>query len=295
MFQQKTPISIASGPPPAYEKRPAPRTYAGERRPIIKYVLIVVAGAYIIVASYFMYFAYSVYEVRPRIAALEQRQTALEAQQADLNKKVQGRLSEFKQTISSQVGTTKQEMLQRAAELEAEQKAAAAKLAAAQNQQSRELAAVSGEVSGVKTEVGAAKADIQTTQTDLAATSAKLDHAMGDMGVQSGLIAHNATELEELKHRGDRNYYEFTLPKNSRTRVSNVSLMLKKVDPKKSTFTLDVMADDKIIEKKDRTLNEPLQFYTGADHVLYELVVFTAQKNSVNGYLSTPKYPPLLK
>jgi hypothetical protein len=297
MFQHKAPISIGSAgtaPAPAFEKRPARRDY-DDRRSIIRYLIIAVAAAYLIVASYFMYFAYSVYEVRPRIIALEQRQTALEAQQAELNKKVHGRLSEFKQTISSELGTTKQEMTLRAAELEAQQKAAAAKLAAAQSQQSKQLAAVSGEVSNVKTDVGAAKADIQKTQNDLAATSAKLEHAMGDLGVQSGLVAHNAGELEELKHRGDRNYYDFTLTKNNRMRVSNISLVLKKVDPKKSSFTLNVLADDKTIEKKDRTLSEPLQFYTGPDHVLYEVVVFTATKNGVTGYLSTPKNPPLLK
>ena len=74
--------------------------------------------------------------------------------------------------------------------------------------------------------------------------------------------------------------------------VSTVSLILKKVDPKKSKFTLNVVADDKTIEKKDRTLSEPLQFYTGRDHMLYELVVFTASKNTVTGYLSTPKDAP---
>ena len=298
MFQQRTPISINTGgaaPAPAFEKRPAPPRDYDSRRSVVRYLLIAVAVAYLIVASYFMYFAYSVYEVRPRIIALEQRQTALEAEQAELNKKVHGRLTEFKQTMSSELGTTKQEMTLRAAELEAQQKAAAAKLAAAQNQQSKQLAAVSGEVSNVKTDVGSAKADIQKTQTDLAATSAKLDHAMGDLGVQSGLIAHNAGELEELKHRGDRNYYDFTLTKGTRQRVSTISMVLKKVDPKKSTFTLNVLADDKTIEKKDRTLNEPLQFYTGPDHLLYEVVVFTATKNGVTGYMSTPKNPPLLK
>ncbi len=63
----------------------------------------------------------------------------------------------------------------------------------------------------MKTDVGAAKTDIQKTQTDLAATNQKLEQAIGDLGVQSGLIAHNASELEILKHKGDRNYYDFTL------------------------------------------------------------------------------------
>ena len=74
--------------------------------------------------------------------------------------------------------------------------------------------------------------------------------------------------------------------------MSTVSLQLKKVDPKKSKFTLNVMADDRTIEKKDRTVAEPLQFYTGRDHMLYEVVVFTANKNSITGYLSTPKNAP---
>jgi hypothetical protein len=176
--------------------------------------------------------------------------------------------------------------------LEAQQKAAAARLSAAQNQPSKQIAAVSGEVTDVKTDVGAAKTDIQKTQTDLATTNQKLEKTIGDLGVQSGLVAHNASELEILKHKGDRNYYDFTLQKNARTPISTVSLQLKKVDAKKSKFTINVIADDKTIEKKDRTVNEPLQFYTGRDHMLYELVVFTADKNSVTGYLSTPKNAP---
>jgi hypothetical protein len=67
---------------------------------------------------------------------------------------------------------------------------------------------------------------------------------------------------------------------------------LKKVDPKKGKFTVNVLADDRTIEKKDRTLNEPLQFYTGRDKMLYEVVVFTAAKNSISGYMAAPKTAP---
>jgi cell division protein FtsL len=313
MFNREGPISIASPSPTSSDttssnntssnnnssynstyntsqkKPPVRPSYDRDRSSIWRYLLVTVVAVYIVASSYFMYFAYSVWEVRPKIAALEQKQKALEAQQADLNKRLHARLSEFKQTLSTEVGTTKQEITLRAAELEAQQKAAAARLAATQSQQSKQLAAVSGEVSSVKNDVGSAKADIQKTQTDLVATNAKLEHAMGDLGVQSGLIAHNGTELQELRRKGERNYYDFTLQKNTRTRVSNVSLVLKKADQKKNTFTLSVLVDDKTVEKKDRTLGEPLQFYTGPDHVLYELVVFTASKNSITGYLSTPK------
>ena len=267
-----------------HEEYPAPSSSGWSG--ILKYVLLAIATIYVIASLYL------IYDMRGRLTALEQKQQALETAQVELNNRIHATSSEFKQALSSEVGLTKQEMAKRAAELERQQRAAAAKLTAEQNQQGQQIAAVNTEVKGVKTEVGAAKTDIQKTQTDLAATNAKLERAMGDLGVQSGLIAHNSTELDMLKRKGERNYYDFTLQKNARTPVSTVSLQLKKVDPKKSKFTLNVIADDRTIEKKDRTLLEPLQFYTGRDRMLYELVVFSANKNSISGYLSTPKTAP---
>ena len=257
---------------------------------IVKYVLLAAAAVYVIVTLYLMY------NLKTQITALEQKQATMEAAQADVIQRIHAASSELKQTLTTEVGMTKQQLEDRAAELQKEQKAtaaAAARLAAQQSQQGQQIAAVNGEVSGVKTDVGAAKNDIQKTQTDLAATNAKLEKTIGDLGVQSGLIAHNATELDELRRKGERNYYNFTLQKNARTPVSTVSLQLKKVDPKKSRFTLDVMADDKTIEKKDKNQNEPVQFYTGRDHMLYELVVWTVDKNKITGYLSTPKNAPV--
>jgi len=264
----------------------SPAESTSHRSAILKYVLLAIAAAYVIASLYLMY------DMRGRLTALEQKQLTLETAQAELNNRIHATSSEFKQALSSEVGLTKQEIAQRAAELERQQKASAAKLAAAQSQQGQQIAAVSGEVTGVKSEVGAAKTDIQKTQTDLATTNAKLERTIGDLGKQSGLIAHNSDELEMLKRKGERNYYDFTLQKNTRTPVSTISLQLKKVDPKKSKFTLNVIADDRTIEKKDRTLLEPLQFYTGRDKMLYELVVFSADKNSISGYLSTPKTAP---
>jgi hypothetical protein len=145
----------------------------------------------------------------------------------------------------------------------------------------------------VKTDVAGAKTDIAATRSDLEATKAKLQSAIGDLGVQSGLIAHTREELEYLKHRGDRNIFEFTLKKGDHPKpVSTISLALKKVDAKKGKFSMNVVADDRTIEKKDRTVNEPMQFYTGRDRNLYEVVVMSADKNSISGYLSTPKTVP---
>ena len=157
-------------------------------------------------------------------------------------------------------------------------------------EQQQQIGQVNGEVANMRTELGGAKTDIATTRTELASTNAKLEHAIGDLNGQSHLIARTRDELKELRHRGDRNYYEFALTKGAApTPVSTVSLQLKKVNPKKNKFTLNVIADDRTIEKKDRGAAEPLQFYTGRDRQLYEVVIFTTEKNEVTGYLSTPK------
>jgi hypothetical protein len=253
---------------------------------ILLYVAVGIGIIYAVASLYLLH------DTRTRLAAMEKKQKTLEVAQVELGDRIHQTSSKFKEALSSEVGVTKQELDRRATELERQQKVAAAKLSAAQSKQGEQIAEVSGEVTGVKTDVGAAKTDIQKTQTDLAATNAKLEHAIGDLGVQSGLIAHTAADLETLRRKGDRNYYDFTLQKGARTPVSTISLQLKKVDAKKSKFTINVMADDRTIEKKDRTIGEPLQFYTGRDKMLYEVVVFTAGKNSITGYLATPKTAP---
>ncbi len=147
-------------------------------------------------------------------------------------------------------------------------------------------------IGAVATDVTGAKKDIETTRTDLEATKTKLDRAAGDMGVMSGLIARNHDDLEELKRRGDRNYYEFTIQKSKNAqRVGPVQIALNKTDQKKSRYTIIVLADDKSIEKKDKTSGEPVQFYMKGSARLtpYEIVVFDVGKNQITGYLSTPK------
>jgi len=137
---------------------------------------------------------------------------------------------------------------------------------------------LSGDVSGVK--------------NDLDETKGKLERATGDMGVMSGLIARNHDDLEELKRRGDRNYYEFTIQKaKTPQHIGPVSIALNKTDQKRSKYTITVLADDKTIEKKDKTAGEPVQFYLkGAARMApYEIVVFDVNKNQITGYLSTPK------
>jgi len=134
--------------------------------------------------------------------------------------------------------------------------------------------------------------DVTGVKSDLDVTKAKLERSMGDMNVMSGLIARNHDDLEELKRRGDRNYYEFTLEKaKTAQRVGPVQLTLSKTDPKKSKYTMTVLVDDKSIEKKDKTAGEPVQFYVKGSARMspYEIVVFDVGKSQITGYLSTPK------
>jgi chromosome segregation ATPase len=151
------------------------------------------------------------------------------------------------------------------------------------NTANAKIADVSTDVGGVKTQVSATQAELQKTIADLKSTR-------GDLGVQSGLIATNAQELQALRRLGERNYIEIKLGKTKAPqRVGDITLMLKKTDPKKNKYTVEVNADDKLTEKKDKNINEPVQFYTSKAKQPYEIVINQVQKDMIVGYLSTPK------
>jgi len=150
--------------------------------------------------------------------------------------------------------------------------------------------AANAKIADVSTDVGGVKTQVSQTQAELQKTIAELKSTKGDLGVQSGLIATNAAELSALRRLGERNYIEFKLGKTKAPqRVGDITLMLKKTDAKKNKYTVDVMADDKVTEKKDKNVNEPVQFYTSKARQPYELVVNQVGKDLIVGYLSTPK------
>jgi len=254
---------------------------------------VIAAVAVVLLFAVALYF---IYDLRGRVGSLEAgaaRQSAESKVIADKLHLTNKNIEAGMQALDSKA---EKELTSRTTELKAQQERAAAKLAAEQQATNQEVASVNSAVSGVKTELGGARSDIASTRndlagtrSDLAATKAKLETAIGDLNVHSGLIAKSHDELEFLKHKGDRSYFEFTLKKRQRSPFSTVSLELKKTDPKKSRFTMNVYADDHTIEKKDRSLGEPLQFYTGRDKQLYEVVVFTVSKDEISGYLATPK------
>ncbi len=221
----------------------------------------------------------------------EKQNKILTAQLDQANSRIADLKSKMEIT-TQRVGLTQSELAQaksRAESIRKEQQTSDEKLTEQLGQVQKES---EEKIGAVATEVGGAKKDIETTKSDLEATKGKLDRSLGDMNVMSGLIAHNRDDLEDLKRRGDRNYYEFTLQKSKTPqRVGPVQVSLNKTDPKKAKYTVTVIADDKTIEKKDKTSGEPVQFYVkGSSRMApYEIVVFDVGKNQITGYLATPK------
>ncbi len=228
-------------------------------------------------------------QAQQSLDAANKQNTALAQKLEDTNE----RLKAQGEALGQSVGLTQKQLEDRSEQLVASQRADAARFAREEKATQQQVGAVQSDVSAVKTDVGGVKTDVANTQADLADTKTQLTRVMGDAGVMSGLIATNHSELEELKHRGDRNYYEFTLHKGAPAQnVGTIKIALKKADPKHSKYTLALSADDKSIEKKDKNLDEPVQFYSGKTPALFEIVVNDISKNQVTGYLSTPKSAP---
>jgi hypothetical protein len=103
-------------------------------------------------------------------------------------------------------------------------------------------------------------------------------------------VAKNVSELDALRRKGERYYYEFSIPTKSQViKVGDIQIILKSTDVKKGKFTIDILVDNNKIEKKDANVNEPLQFLVGKNRLRYELVVNWVQKDKAAGYLSIPK------
>jgi small-conductance mechanosensitive channel len=129
--------------------------------------------------------------------------------------------------------------------------------------------------------------DVTGVKTDLDATKNNLQMARSEMGT---LIARNHDEIDQLRRMGQRDYFEFTLTRKAGAeRVGSLQVELKDTNTKKNQFTVNVLADDKSFEKKNRSVNEPIFFYTGGSHAALELVVNKVTKTTASGYLSVPK------
>ena len=195
-------------------------------------------------------------------------------------------------TMSAQAkaeATARAEQLAR--QIEAEQAKVQQQVSSEISDVKRSATAANSRIADVSTDVGNVKTQVSATQAELQKTIADLKSVTGDLGVQSGLVATNARELAALRRLGERNYFDIKLAKTKQPqRFADITLRLTNVDAKKNKYTLLVMADDKLTEKKDKSINEPVQFYTAkGGRIPYELVINQVQKNEIVGYLSTPK------
>ena len=129
--------------------------------------------------------------------------------------------------------------------------------------------------------------DVNGVKTDLDATKNSIQMARSEMGT---LIARNHDEIDQLRRMGQRDYFEFTVTRKAGAeKVGSIQVELKDTNTKKNQYTINVLADDKSFEKKNRSVNEPIFFYTGGSHAALELVVNKVSKSAASGYLSVPK------
>jgi hypothetical protein len=129
--------------------------------------------------------------------------------------------------------------------------------------------------------------DVSGVKTDLDATKNNLQMARSEMGT---LIARNHDEIDTLRRQGQRDYFEFSIQrKGGQQKVGTIQVELKDTNTKKNQYTINVLADDKSFEKKNRSVNEPIFFYTGGSRAALELVVNKVTKTTATGYLSIPK------
>lgn len=254
-----------------------------------RWVTVLFVAAFALVG----YLLYANYAQRQALAKSQQdadRKTQALAAEVD---KTNARIADLKGELdvtSQKLGLTQDEL--------ARAKGLAQTIRADQQKSDAQLKQQIGEVQAdtttkfgqVATEINGTQSDLSATKADLEATKGKLQSTIGDLGVQSGLIATNHEEVEELKRLGERDIFEFSLTKSKQAEhVGPIQVQLRKVDAKHYRYTLNVVADDKSIEKKDKTVGEPVQFYVRGARAPYEIVVFDLTKDTAKGYLSTPK------
>jgi hypothetical protein len=268
------------------EVEETPRTYSGALLAVLAVALLAAVGGLIWCAT----LGSKLTTQQAELADAKQDNAKLAAELRETD----ARLSVTTEELGKSLGLTQKQLDARAQEIIHREQADNAKLQSAQQQTAQQVTAVSSDLSSVKTDVGGVHTDLTKAQTDVASALSQLQSVKGDLSSTNSVIARNHDELVTLEHKGDRNYYEFTLVKGQKKPVGTVTMELRKTDQKRSKFTLNIYADDKTYEKKDRNVNEPLQFYSGKDPQLFEIVVNAINnKNQITGYLSSPKNSPV--
>jgi hypothetical protein len=232
------------------------------------------------------------------IDVLKENNTTMSAAQRQKMESLQSDLANARREANVQVSQVKKEAInyteEKAQKLEQQQRAEAQKVSgelSAVNSSVKDVAnTTNAKIAETNTDVSNVKSQVASTKSELEKTIGDLKKVTGDLGITSGYVATNGKEIEMLRKLGERNIFEFKLAKTKAPqRVGDVSLLLKKVDQKKNRFTFELTADDKLVEKKDRTVNEPIQFMTSKAKQPYEIVINQVGKDLISGYLATPK------
>ncbi len=227
---------------------------------------------------------------------IKQLDTSHRAGEAKIISTLKGEISQAQEAV----GQTKAELKRTAQQIQSEgqrtkaelsqalsTKADTAQVQAVRTETETKIGQVSSEVGGVKSDVVTVKTDLAGTKHDLEGTQRQLVDVRESL---TAAVAKNASELSELRRKGERDYFEFEIPKkNQYTKVEDIRLVLTKTDAKKGKYSLQILVDDSKLEKRDRTINEPVQFLVGRNRVRYEVVVNWVQKDRAGGYLSIPK------
>ncbi len=211
--------------------------------------------------------------------------------------KVQGLVNTAEKQLTAKATQVEQRVLGRTDKLSKEIEATKAQQQARFNEVGGTIQQLQSTTEQTGTKLGSLTGKVDTVEDEVTKTKQELDQAIadlksvrGDLGVQSGLIATNGSEVAALRELGGRNYFEFDIRKAKQaSRVGPITIRLRKADAKRNRFNIDLWADDNRIEKKNKTLLEPVQFYVTGSRQPYELVVNEIDKDRIVGYLATPK------
>ena len=218
--------------------------------------------------------------VTKKVGVTGQDLAAARALAEKLRKEHEQALEEQKQLASALA--TKADSAEVAANVAAARAEAATKVAEVQKDSDTKITSVSGDVKTVAS-------NLETTRQDLAASRRDL---VDVKTVLSDQIARNSSELATLRQKGEKDFFEFDIKKgkkNDMVRVGDIRLELRETDAKKQKYGIIIQVDDSKLEKKDKLINEPVQFLVGTDQLRYEVVVNKVEKDRIRGYLSAPK------
>jgi chromosome segregation ATPase len=232
--------------------------------------------------------------LQARIDKLEETSSVTTRSNRKTVDELREQLDRARRQASALVGEAKQEALKKVedtrTQLVAAQEQAKQQFKSDISQVREQTDTANTKISQVGNDVTAVRSDLTSTKSELEKTVADLKRATGELDGHSVLIATNGKELAALRALGERNYVEFTIHKSKQAqKVGDVSIVLKNADPKRNRYTIELTADDKTTEKKDRTANEPVQFMTSKAKQPYELIVNDVKKDTIAGYLSVPK------